>query len=306
MKILSIFFDLGQTFLSLIEDRDNGVFLNYINSTSRAIDLENIEESKPEIEQLNALIAEAGEVDHVLITLPTERVLMSYIPGDIHIETNQIQQMIELEIKNSDPEAAPDDFTTILYDFSERMDGNKMMNAAIIPNDILRNIAEILAPHSLSISKINISQFATHNALTYNYPELKEKAAAIVSIQLEYIDISIIKEGKPIYLSKVYFESPKELAGILEDEFNIIMTDYIDYVETAYFCGSHLTADLLQAGETKLAEFLMTAAKVNTFKMIRTDLGQREKDYCQRTSHIFPPCIGAVLPSIGESMVYNK
>lgn len=309
MKVHSIHFDIDQIFFTNLENTPNGLFLNYINSISSndlsPIDLENINNYPQITDELIRICLEAGDADSIAITLPTESVLLSYIPGDINMESSQIKQMIELEINNSFPENSIDDFTIILYDFAEKMDGNKMMIAAIIPNIFLRNINNILAPVGLPISKINISQFANNNSLLYNYPEQKEKAVALLNFEKEYIDLTVMKYGKPIYLSKIYYDSTEEIATILEDEFNIIMTNYVDYVETAFFCGKYLTADILQRGEAKLAEFLMTGVRLNTFKMIRTNLEQREKDYCARTAHIYSSSIGAILPNIGNESVFK-
>lgn len=309
MKIHSIHFDIDQVFFTNLETSENGIFLNYINSISdgnfATIDLENLAEYSEINSEIARFCSEAGDADSVAITLPTESVLISYIPSDEKMEHSQIKRMIELEINNSYPESTISDFTVILYDFAERMDGNKMMVAAIIPNIILKNINQIFAPLGLPISKINISQFASQNSLLYNYPEQKDKAVALISIQKEYIDLSVMKEGKSIYLSKIYYDAAEELNSILEDEFNIVMTNYVDYVETAFICGKYLTAEILQQCEAKLAEFLMTASRHNTFKMVRTNLEQREKEYCSRTAHIYSACIGAILPSIGNVEIFE-
>lgn len=310
MKIHSIYFDINQIYFANLESNEKGLFLNYINSSTAIsdtpIDLENLNNYPNIKEELLLFCQESPKADSIAITLASENVLISYIPGDINMEHSKIKQMIELEISNTYSDSNINNYTVIIYDFAERMDGNKMMIAAIIPNIILQNIYNILKPLQIPISKIDISPFATINSLLYNYPNQKEKAAAVLNLHNEYIDVVVVKEAKPIYYSQVYFDSIDELDSILEEEFNTIMTDYIDYVETAFFCGNYLTVDILAQGEAKLADFLMTGFRLNTFKMVRTNLEQREKEYCSRTAHIYTPCIGAILPNDGNVILFQN
>jgi len=80
------------------------------------------------------------------------------------------------------------------------------------------------------------------------------------------------------------------------------MTDYVPYVETAFFFGSGLTIDIYAQGENKLAEMMMTTARFNSFRLVTTSLEQRDKDYASRTAHIYPACIGAAIPPFHKSL----
>ncbi len=307
-KILSVYFNIDRTYLAMVETSPSGLSLQYVNSTELAIDLENIEDdhSVLGIQELEILIREAGPADYLCVSLPAESILLSHIPGDLSMDEAHIKQLVGLEIRNAFPQFNYEDFKPIIVELAERMDGKKMLLAEIIPNKIIQNTKLILECAGIPITKYDVSQFNSHNALLYNYPEQKEKATALMSIQQQFVDLSVIKNGKPIYYSLVNFNSADDIGAICENEFNKIMTDYVDYVETAFFCGSGLTSEIYQKGEAKLAEFLMTAVRLNAFRLISSDFDQRDREYCSRVSHIFPACIGAAIPPFHKSMVLDR
>lgn len=307
-KILSVYFNIDRTYVALVETTPNGLNLTYVNSTELTIDLENIEDDNSVlgIQELEVLIQDAGPADYLCVSLPAESILLSHIPGDLSMDEAHIRQLVGLEIRNAFPQFNYEDFMPIIVELAERMDGKKMLLAEIIPNKIIQNTRDILKCAGIPITKFDVSQFNSHNALLYNYPEQKEKATALLSIQQQFVDLSVVKNGKPIYYSLVNFNSSDDIGAICENEFNKIMTDYVDYVETAFFCGSGLTLEIYQKGESKLAEFLMTAVRLNAFRLVSSDLDQRDKEYCSRVSHIFPACIGAAIPPFHKSMVLEK
>ncbi len=307
-RILSVYFNIDRTYLALVETTAKGLHLHYVNSTEQTIDLENIEDDNSVlgIQELEVLIQEAGPADYLCVSLPAESILLSHIPGDLSMDEAQLKQLVGLEIRNAFPQFNYEDFMPIIVELGERMDGKKMLLAEIIPNKIIESTQSILSCAGIPITRYDVSQFNSHSALLYNYPEQKEKATALLSIQQQFVDLSVIKNGLPIYYSLVNFNSPEDIGAICENEFNKIMTDYVDYVETAFFCGSGLTAEIYQKGESKLAEFLMTGMRLNAFRLVSANLDQRDTEYCSRVSHIFPACIGAGIPPMHKSMVLHK
>ncbi len=297
-RILSVYFNIDRTYLAAFDVTPKGLDLVYINSTEHPIDLENpdSELSMLAAQELEIFISDVPDVSEVNVTLPAESVLLSQIPGRLNMDEHQIKQLVGLEIRQAFPMFNFEDFSPLIVETGERMDGKQMLIAEIIPNNLIATAQSVLKGTNLKINRFEVSQFNAHSALLYNYPEQLDKAAALVSIQQQFIDLSVIKNGLPIYYSLVNFNSPDEIGTICENEFNKIMTDYVDYVETAFFFGSGLNIEIYKKAEAKLTEFLMTSIKFNAFRMVTTNLEQREKDYCSRTAHIFPACIGAAIP----------
>lgn len=303
-RILSVFFNIDHTYLTVVEPTPKGLDLLYINSTDHPIDLENPEEDMSILaaQELDVILSDLPPIDEVNITLPAENILLSQIPGTLDMDVHQLKQLVGLEIRQAYPKFTFEDFNSIVVGIGDRMDGKKMLIAEIIPKTIIETSEKLLAPLNKPIDRYDISQLNAHNALLYNYPEQREKAAALVNIQQQFIDISVILNGQPIYYSLVNFNSPDDINTICENEFNKIMTDYVAYVETAFFFGSGLNIDIYAKAENKLAEFLMTTTRLNAFRLVSTSLEQREKDYCSRTAHIYPACIGAAIPPFHKSL----
>ncbi len=42
--------------------------------------------------------------------------------------------------------------------------------------------------------------------------------------------------------------------------------------------------------------------KLNAFRMVKTTISDRAREYCSRTSHIFPPCIGGFMPFVSNEV----
>lgn len=297
-RILSVYFNIDRTYVAALDVTPKGLDLVYINSTEHPIDLENPEDDLSVLasQELEIFISDISDISEVNITLPAESMLLSQIPGRLDMDNHQIKQLVGLEIRQAFPQFNFDDFSPIIVETGERMDGKQMLIAEIIPTKVLENAQKILAGTNLKINRYDVSQFNAHNSLLYNFPGQMEKAVALVSIQQQFIDLSVVKNSQPIYYSLVNFNSPDEIPAICENEFNKIMTDYVDYVETAFFFGSGLTLEIYKKAEAKLTEFLMTSVRLNSFRLVSTQLGQREKDYCSRVAHIFPACIGAAVP----------
>lgn len=303
MKLLSLYFGRTQVFVAEMEAKQNGMYLNFINSTDHPVNIADLSNSDEATEELRSMISSREKPEHLLVTLLSSEATICTFPGELSMPREEIEALVDLEIVNLFPGKSKQDFTIIIYDLAERMDGNKMLMALLIDNEKMKNIRKVLEFMEMPISKINISMLTAQNSLLFNYPEYRDKAVATIEINDYYVEISAMNEGTPLYLSRTRHNSVEEIPAILEAEFNKIMTHYISYIETAFIGGIYLTYDLLQACEAKLAEFLMTIIKLNTFKRIKPNVSEREKSYCKNTSHIFPPCIGAALPSAAKYIV---
>lgn len=303
MKLLSLYFGRTQVFVAEMEAKQNGMYLNFINSTDHPVNIADLSNSDEATEELRSMISSREKPEHLLVTLLSSEAAICTFPGELSMPREEIEALVDLEIVNLFPDKSREDFTILVYDLAERMDGNKMLMALLIDNEKMKNIRKVLEFMEMPISKINISMMTAQNSLLFNHPEYRDKAVATIEINDYYVEISAMNEGTPLYLSRTRHNSVEEIPAILEAEFNKIMTHYISYIETAFIGGIYLTYDLLQACEAKLAEFLMTIIKLNTFKRIKPNVSEREKSYCKNTSHIFPPCIGAALPSAAKYIV---
>lgn len=304
---LTVFFNTDRTYFALVEPGPKGLVLKYLNATEHPVDLEDTlsETSAAGIREINEILPQIPRPDKVYVSLPQQNMFISRIPGNLNMSKDHLKKLVEFEIHGAYPQFNSKDFTSIVVELGPKLDKQEMLLVEIIPNNVILTTEVILAPLELPIECFDVSQMNIHSALLYNYPEEAEKAIAVMSFQDQFIDLSVIVNRIPIYYSLIKFNSPSDLPNILEEEFGKLMTDYIDYIETDYLCGSALTNEIVDVITAKLADFLMFGKRCNAFRMVSPapELSQRMKDYCSRTQHIFSACIGAAIPPYHKRIV---
>lgn len=304
-QTLSIFFNIDRTYISVLEPTTKGLSLSYINSTLNYIDLENLEDegSIKGLEELDIILSNLDfEVDKIDITIPAESVLVTQFPGREGMTEIEFRELISLEIRQSYPQFNENQFSSNLIPMGDRIDKQLMMLAVIMPVEIIKSLMNILDKFHIPINNIEISQLNAHNAYIYNYPENIYKTTAIVGVQNNFIDLSIIQNMKPIYYDLISCSDKNQLGELLIDEFNNISNFIVKNIDEVFFFGTGLTMELLDITKKtfKKKDFDVSVERLNAFRMISTQLSQREIDYCSRTFHIYPPCIGASFKSYHE------
>jgi Tfp pilus assembly PilM family ATPase len=299
-KTVSVFYNIDRTYVTLVEMKDDGLELLYLNATDNRIDLENIEsdESMLGVQELSSILYEIGDdINRVSITLPADNVFVSKVPGDDDLSVQDIKKLVNFEIRQNFPQFTFEDFSTTVVPLAPMLNGKKMLLCVIVPNDILSTATQLLKDLNLPfVNSIDISQINAHNAFRYNYPELWDKNVVLASIQNKFIDISLSKNGVPGYYNLASFSSNEQISEIIEKELQKILTEAAETIDAVFFFGANLTKDnFMMCWETAMILGL-EAKRLNPFRMMRTQLGERERQYCSRTFQIYPPCVGGALP----------
>jgi len=298
-KTISIFFNTDRTYITLVNKKRDGLELLYLNSTKCRIDLENPEsdESVLGIKELGIFFEEIGkDFNRIAITLPAESVLVNKLPGKENMPANDLKQLVYFEVRQRFPQFSYEDFTISVTPFARGINKKPQMLCVIIPNEIFDTAAKIISPLQMPIDHVEISQLNAHSAFLYNYPELASQNVVIASIQNQFIDISLSKAALPGYYNLAVFSSPLQIADALEKEFQRILSTASETIDAAFFFGNGLTKDvMLTCWETSMM-IGIESKRLNPFRMMKSQLGQREKEYCSRTFQLYPPCIGGSLP----------
>jgi hypothetical protein len=273
--------------------------LKYINSTEHPVDLENPENSGNVIalNELKTLLSGINyKLDRVTVTLPSENAFISRIPSKADINLADIQKLVELEIRQAYPNNEYYDFLSSIIQFHPKLDGNELMLSVIIPKSIFNYTSHILGELNTAVSEIEIDHLNTHSAFLYNYPERKNETVSLIDVGKQFVDISVINAGRPVYYNSAIFENNELLGEICIDEFEKITSGYVDKIDSAYILGEGLNLDLLEIAQKSFAGRITKVGKLNSFRMFNTPLDKRQREYCARMAHIFPPCIGGNLP----------
>ncbi|MBI5326149.1 MAG: hypothetical protein HZB41_12910 [Ignavibacteriae bacterium] len=298
MRILSLFFSADRNYIAVVEESKKGLKLIHVNSTENGIDLFSAKDellNKGIDEFQNLLKSLPEKIEQLVITLPAEHVLVSKFPGNENIAMNDLRKLVDLEIKQNFPQFNYNDFTSSVIPLLPGIDKKQMLMGIIIPKEIYAVCKRLLEPINLPIKNVEISQLNTHSAFIYNYPESSDKSVAFFGIKKRFIDISVIKGKKPLYYNLVSYKDDETICDICHSEFTRIVSEYVEKLDLVYFFGYSLTKEILDKAKQELSTSVEYIGRLNAFRMMTAGISERERYYCSRTAHIYPPCIGACI-----------
>lgn len=301
-KILSLFLNLDRAYLTGLTIDESGVSIDYINSTFHHIDLENIhtDESRNGAAELNKFFFEMDfEPDEISVTLPSESVLVTKFPGKKDMTDDELSQMLNLEIRQIYPQCDREDFTTFVVALQPENPKFHQMMGIIIPNEDFKVVNDLVQILNKPIRKFDITQLNAHTCFMFNYPEMTDKNVLLISIQGQFMDVSVLQAGKPVYYNLISISDYNQTGEYLEKEFAKIVPEYVQQLDACYYFGAGLTKNIgMMLWETASLLGIFEAKRLNAFRMIKSNLSKRENEYCSRTLHIYPACIGACLPEL--------
>lgn len=296
---IAVYFDYDRTYVALLEpDAKIAYSLAYINSTNTPFDfsgtVENAIASQALLE-LNDIMAEiGGAASRITVSMTMECALVHTFPMPEGGTRQQVRQILDMEIKQNFPQFEKGKFRSRVYTLPQN---NKGQNSAlaIVMDKITPRIPEIaLLPLNGRIDRIDIAQFTAHDAYCYNYPESQSQTVALFGIHGRFWDVSVVREGKIAAYISVMGDAVRDFGGECESMIQKMIEDLVPFVDAAYFFGSGLTSAKLSDATQKMS---VPVHRLNALRMLTTSLGDRERDYCSRTAHILPSCIGsAVIP----------
>jgi hypothetical protein len=298
---VSVYLNIDRVYVTAIELTPKGFVLNYINSTDKPIDLENLMSpvSKSAINQLGEILFQVKQfdIDGINCILPAESVHVTQFPAAKNQKKGDIHKILEVELQMIYPHFNPKDFEVRVFDLIPDK-GKQMKFASIITNDILSSCNSIFEKFDLSLKHLEISQIAAHSAFLYNYPELSKKNVVLASLQDNFMDISVLNGNKLMYYNLLSIPSKNAIGEILEKEFTNILENTLDSIASAFYFGSGLTKEInMMCWETSMM-MGFESKRLNPFKLMRTSLDQRTRDYCSRVFHLYPSAIGGIMKSV--------
>lgn len=297
---LSVYFNRDRTYITFVVPDKKGLKLEYINSTINPIQIDNLntQNSINGIEELNDILKELP-VDlktRIAITLPGDLALISQFPGDPSTKVADLKKLVNLEIRQLYPQFSFEDFTSNVFPMAPKLDGKHMFIAVIIPKTDLVTCRNLLGQLRMPIDSIEISQMNVHNAYIYNYPEYADLNVAFFGVQKDFIDVSVITKRKLVYYNLIAFNELSSLSDLIEKEFDKITGQYVSTIDAAYMFGENLTkSNYMEVWEIAMLSGI-EVHKLNSFRMMITEMTKRKREYCARVAHLFPPCIGGCIP----------
>lgn len=298
---ISVFFNIDRTYMAILSPHENSLSLDYVEATRKRIDLENIFDVNNDegvIELREFINSVSNQINRVSVTIPAESVFVAQFPGKKGMDEDQLNKLVNLEIKQAYPQFNTDEFVSNVIPLEKRKNGMEMMLASIMQKDIVETCKEIFKDY-LPITNIEVSQMNAHTAFIYNYPESLEKTVMILGVQDQFIDVSIIKNSMPAYYNLLSFSDidKEKFGSIVEAEYKKVLNEVVDTIDGIYFFGTGLTKRVFLAGYNMANGLGVESGRLNAFRMVKPNVEERLKNYCKIMQHVFPPCVGAAIPA---------
>lgn len=301
---ISVFFNIDRTYMSILTPVDNNLRLDYVEATRNKIELDSLFDANEDagvIELRNFIEKERNKINRVSVTIPAESVFVTQFPGSKVMTKEQLGKLVNLEIKQAYPQYNTDEFISNIIPLAKNKKGQEMMLASIMQKDIIETCKEIFKDF-LPITNIEVSQMNAHSAFIFNYPELLEKNIMILGVQDQFIDVSVLVNSQPAYYSLLSFSDVdrNKLDSIIENEYNKIIANTVEHIDGIFLFGSGLTKKIFSTAQTVGAKIGIETNRLNAFRMVVPNVEERVQNYCKIMQHVFPPCVGAVIPSYHE------
>lgn len=306
-KVLSVYFDTDRTYIAKVIQDPEGLELEYLNSTSLPIDLESIhlDPDLSILQDVEKIIDQTTQdFDKINIVFPADSIMIAQMPSKLDIKREEIVELVSLEIKKFYPNLNISNFEIQVFQLPVSQSQTFSQVAVIIQKSDINFFNSFFAKYNKNIYYTYASQIAAANAFLYNYPELIDKYSVIAGAQNNYLDITILKNNQLIYLGLVNYHNTTEIPELLEQEINKLIGKAVPKLDGGlFYYGNDINKDVSMA----LWEISMLLGfegkRLNAFRMLKTKLDTRDREYISRTLQIYPSCIGATIPPYFDHLI---
>ncbi|MFN3781948.1 MAG: hypothetical protein ACK4SO_07210, partial [Candidatus Kapaibacteriota bacterium] len=240
-RVLSMYFSPTRTYTTLLEKSNKGLKLLDFSTSSKPIDLENLENPTNEeaLEELYTTIKDISyEAQISSISIPMEYLIITQFPARPELSRDEIMTVLDFEIKHNYPQFNPEDFPTYLFELQPRKERIHFL-AAIIPKKIFQTIKSIAKKFNKTVQRIEISQISAQNCFLYNYPEERNNYVALFNLSENFIDYSVIK-GKEFYsYNLIKYNSEEDIPKLIEQNVNKINNEFSIEINSLYLFGTN-------------------------------------------------------------------
>ena len=306
-RILSIFFNTDRTYVTKVLNSPDGLKLEYLNATNTPIDLDSLhsDEQTQAFDEIDQIILQAGiDFDNISIIFPADSLLISHMPSKKGITREEIMNLIGIELKRTFPNLNITNFQIQVFQLSENKSKINKQIAVVYQNNDLSVFEQYFLKYEKEINFPYVSQIAAANCFMYNYPELKVKNSAVVGIQNNYIDFCVISKGNLVYFGLENYISSDQIPMALETQIEKVMNEIVDDLGGGiYFYGRDVNQQtFINCWETSMI-FGAEGKRLGTFRMLKSELEERDLEYTFKTAQYYAPCIGASIPLYFDSII---
>lgn len=303
---LSIYFSNTRSYFVVCEETKSGLLLTDIQSTSQPITQTRI------INQLNAegvneiqqsLTNSNIKPNTVSIVLPSNNFIICQIPFVNNLTGSSLKQLIEMELKYHFDEIDINKISINITPFLGKDSTKDLLLITIFERKIIDLCNDILACIDTTTKEIVPSHFSVYRAFIHNYPEHSDNNL-LLGINDKMIEFSLINNSRPETLNFREFDSEEELEHILYHD--ILDLTNIENTQNIFIYGEHLTKHIYDKISDYSTTINKSVARMSAFRKMQSKLDLRGNQYCARTTHIYPACIGTCCKNTIETIELLK
>lgn len=303
MKSLTVFFNSDKVYSGIFERNNKGLTLLDVASTLDPVNLDDIEDtiSKKAINQLNRNLTNTEhKIEELNVILNNESAFWTIIPGSPDMDSKELKQLLELEIKGNNKSFEISDFIFRIYPYGQKdEDDSEMLFVVFIRKSIVESCKIALEITGLDISYITIAQIASQNTIEYNYPETSHLYDLLINVEDSFCDISLSNNNTTYFYDLIKNDSEEEFIQSVKNEISKLKNNGLS-PGSAHVIGTNLKKSLLDSLSNNLD---IEVKRLNSFRFVRANIDDRLKSYCIRTSHIYSPVVGGALNSFDKGKV---
>lgn len=298
---VSVFFNFDRAYLAAFESTPKGLKLKYINSTTHPLEFEgnnekSIQKASGELKEMAKDIS--GNISRMSITLPGDNIIVNKIPGSSDLKFNEIRSLVDHDIRQIYPQFSFKEFVSNVFPMPPDKSGREMMLAVTIPKSDLDAVSRVIKSLRPQIDHTEVAQINAHDAFLYNYPERADQSVVIMGIGKEFIDVSVIKSRQAAYYDLSAYTGNLDI--VIREQMKNIQKNVMKNIDAIFLYGAGLNKESLENANETAEELNIELKRMNAFRMMTTDISPREREYCSRVQHIYPPVVGGVIPSYHE------
>ena len=274
---------------------ENIAHLTVVEIRNRDIELLHLEEILRNSEDdfwyldsiLNPKIRLMKKISKVSVALDSTSVFLHSFPLDTTLNQSEQNEHIHWELGNLIPEYQAADY---IYDMHILQTRAREQVAEVlviaVKRSVISNLQKILSRRKLELHVADTNIIGTDHSLITNYPEVKIKNVALISINRKQVEIGLVSNGR---LTKYSYK--KDLSsGLIIQTLRGLQQD-LPVVE-AYFCGTSVSPAVIDGVKSAIG---VNCILLNPFRrMLERSSGDQFNTYLG-TFHRFAACTGLAI-----------
>ena len=234
----------------------------------------------------------------VKVSLPSFVMPLQVFPIGLESSSNEVRELINLEILQNFPEKTLDEFEVKYYSMQPKLDGNSLIISTFLEKKLRDTLINLFLSAGFLSVEFHPEIISSLRTLCYSHSDALHSNTILVCANKNTVEIIGTIQGRLAYISNTTRDTAKSLCDICEEEVVKVLSGYTTFIDSLFMVGESLSPSDISFTESKLLGLVKNVRRLNSFVHCTTSLDERHIEYGSRLAHVFAPCLGNVLPEI--------